>query len=92
MMNIKELRQIITKRLKEDIADRDKTRGTGVYLAENIAAYYMSVGEIFALQNIGSLIGVDKKLLDYTAFETAEDDEKFNYCGAIGEIGRKECE
>lgn len=91
-MNIKELKRIITEKLKEDIAYRDKTRGTGVFLAENIGAYYASVGRILILQNIGSLIGMNKKLLDYTPFETAEDDEKFNYCGAISEIGRKDGE
>ena len=90
-MNIKELKQIITEKLKEDIAYRDKTRGTGVFLAENICSY-TTVVRILTLQNIGSLSGVNKKLLDYTPFETAEDDEKFNYCGAIGEIGRKDGE
>lgn len=89
-MNIKELKQIITEKLEIAINHREKTRGCGVYLAENIGYYYLSIGEISTLQDIGELVGVDRKLRDYDPYETDEDDEKYNYCGALGEIGRKD--
>lgn len=89
-MRIKELRKFITEKLKVEISYRDKCRGSGVYLAENIGNYYMSVDKILTLQAIGKLIGVDENLLNYDPRETEEDDDKFNYCGGIGQIGRKE--
>ena len=89
-MNIKRLRQFVECNLKASINFREKTRGCGVYLAENISFYYMTIGEISTLQRIGGLIGVDKKLLDYDPYETEEDDQKFNYCASVGEIGEKE--
>lgn len=89
-MNIKELRNIVTNKLEQTINYREETRGSGVYLAESIASYYMVVGEIRTLQSIGTLIGVNKKLLDYDPFEKEEDDDKYNYCAYLGGIGRKE--
>lgn len=89
-MNIKKLKQIITEELETVINYREKTRGSGVYLAENIGSYYMIVAEIQTLQNIGELVGVNKKLLEYDPFEKEEDDDKFNYFGSLGEIGRKD--
>lgn len=89
-MNIKELRKIITNKLEVTIDYREKTRGSGVYLAESIGTYYMIVGEIQTLQSIGELVGVSKKLLDYDPFEKEEDDDQYNYCGYLGGIGRKE--
>ena len=88
-MNIKKLKQIITGKLEEAIKYRENTRGCGVYLAENIGIYYLIIGEISTLQEIGELVGVDRKLREYDPYETEEDDEKFNYYGALGEIGRK---
>lgn len=89
-MKNKELKQIITENLKTEINYREKTRGTGVFLAENIGGYYISIGIISTLQKIGKLIGVDEKLLNYKPEETESDDDKYNYCGALGEIGRKD--
>lgn len=89
-MNIKKLKQIITEKLEEAIECRENTRGCGVYLAENIGSYYLSIGEISTLQEIGELVGVDSKLREYDPYETEEDDKKYNYCGALGEIGRKD--
>lgn len=88
-MNIKELKQIIECNLKASINFREETRGSGVYLAENIGFYYMTIGEISTLQRIGELIGINKELLNYDPYETEEDDKKFNYCGSIGKIGGK---
>lgn len=86
-MNIKKLKEIITEELKSEISYRECSRGGGVYLAEKIDSYYITVSNIQTLQSIGKLVGVDKKLLDYSPWETEEDDNKFNYCGALDEIG-----
>lgn len=86
--NMKEFKVYIKSLLNSAIQQREKTRGTGVYLAENMDSYYINVGEIFLLQRICKNIGL---IIDeYNPFETEEDDDKFNYCGASGAIGQKD--
>lgn len=89
-MNIKELKKYVLERRKDIIKSRDCSRGTGVYLGENIGAYYMQVGEFFEIEKLCTLLNL--KVESYDPFETEEDDERFNYWGAYGAIGIKECE
>ena len=87
-MNIKQLKEYVLERRREIIKHRDKCRGTGVYLAENIDRYYMQVGEFFEIENLCKLLKLEVE--PYNPYETEEDDNKFNYIGALGEIGAKE--
>ena len=74
--------------LNDAVQKREKARGTGVYLAENIDRYYMNVGEILLLQKICKEIGIN--IEQYNPYETEEDDNKYNYCSAAGAIGIKD--
>ena len=70
---------------KEIIKNRDKCRGTGVYLAENMGSYYIQIGEFYEIENFCRLLQL--KVEPYDPFETDEDDEQFNYWGSLGKIG-----
>lgn len=86
--NMKDFKIYIKSLLNTVIQKREKTRGTGVYLSENIDDYYINVGEILLLQKICMEIGIN--IEQYDPYETEEDDNKYNYCGALGEIGGKD--
>ena len=85
--NMKDFKKYINSLLYDAVQKREKARGTGVYLAENIDRYYMNVGEILFLQKICKEIGIN--IEKYNPYETEEDDNKYNYCGAAGAIGIK---
>ena len=87
-MNITQIKEYILKRREEIIEERDRCRGTGVYLAENIDRYYTQVGEFFEIDNLCKILNLDVK--PYNPYETEEDDLNFNYWGSIGSIGKKE--
>lgn len=86
--NMKEFKKYIKSLLNDAVQKREKARGTGVYLAENIDRYYTNVGEILLLQKICKEIGIN--IEQYNPYETEEDDNKYNYCGAAGAIGIKD--
>ena len=85
--NIKDLKKYLKNLLATEIRHRENERGSGVYLAENIDRYYFQCAEIRLLQRILKELGV--KVEDYDPYEIEEDDDKYNYCGAIGVIGVK---
>ena len=86
-MNLKQIKQYILNRRKEIIRNRDRCRGTGVYLAENIDSYYVQIGQFYEIDGLCKLLNLDVE--PYNPYETEEDDNKFNYCGGIGSIGIK---
>lgn len=86
--NIKDLKIYIKYLLDFAIKRREEERGTGVYLAENIERYAHHCAEIMLLQRICKKLGL--KIDDYDPFEIEEDDNKFNYWGALGAIGVKQ--
>lgn len=83
--NIKDLKIYLKELLEKEIQNRESSRGTGVLLAENIQHYDFQCAEILLLQRLLKKLGV--KVKDYDPFETEEDDNKFNYWGAVGPIG-----
>lgn len=85
--NIKDLKEYLKCLLETEIKHRENSRGTGVFLAENIQNYYFQCAEICLLQRLLKELGV--KVEDYDPCETDEDDNKFNYCGSVGAIGVK---
>ena len=88
--NIKDLKRHLKCLLETEIKHRENSRGTGVFLAENMQNYYFQCAEIRLLQRLLKELGV--KVEDYDPYETDEDDNKFNYWGAVGPIGVKENE
>lgn len=88
-MRINDVKRYIKELLEEKQKQRDSTRGSGVYLGENIGAYYMLVGEILLLQNMAEDFKIPYDA-NYSPFETDIDDEQFNYWGVAGAIGRKD--
>lgn len=86
--NIKDLKEYLKSLLETEIKHRENSRGTGVFLAENIQNYYFQCAEILLLQRLLEELGV--KIEDYNPYETDEDDKKFNYWGSVGPIGEKE--
>ena len=74
--------------LETEIKNREEERGTGVYLGENMQSYDFKCANILLLQSLLKKLGV--KVEDYDPFEREEDDNKFNYWGAIGAIGIKD--
>lgn len=86
--NIKDLKKHLKYLLETEIKNRENSRGTGVYLAENIQYYCFQCAEIRLLQRLLKELGV--KIEEYDPYETDEDDNKFNYCASIGAIGVKE--
>ena len=85
--NIKDLKEYLKYLLNNEIRHREKERGIGVYLAENIQRYDFQCAEILLLQRLLKKLGV--KVEDYDPFETDEDDNKYNYCGSTGPVGVK---
>lgn len=83
--NIKALKIYLKELLEKEIQNRESSRGTGVLLAENIQHYDFQCAEILLLQRLLKKLGV--KVKNYDPFETEEDDNKFNYWGAVGPIG-----
>lgn len=83
--NIKDLKIYLKELLEKEIQNRESSRVTGVLLAENIQHYDFQCAEILLLQRLLKKLGV--KVKNYDPFETEEDDNKFNYWGAIGPIG-----
>lgn len=81
--NIKDLKIYLKELLEKEIQNRESSRVTGVLLAENIQHYDFQCAEILLLQRLLKKLGVK----NYDPFETEEDDNKFNYWGAIGLIG-----
>ena len=88
MTNIKDLKIQLKELLEKEVQNRESSRGTGVFLAENIQHYDFQCAEILLLQRLLKKLGV--KIEEYDPFETDEDDNKFNYCGAVGLIGVKQ--
>ena len=86
--NIKDLKKHLKCLLETEIKNRENSRGTGVFLAENMQNYYFQCAEIRLLQRLLKELGV--KVEDYDPYETDEDDNKFNYWGSVGPIGVKE--
>ena len=86
--NIKDLKSYLKELLEKEIQTRESSRGTGVFLGENIQHYDFQCAEILLLQRLLKKLGV--KVEEYDPFETDEDDNKFNYCGAVGPIGVKQ--
>ena len=85
--NIKDLKEYLKYLLNDKIRYREKERGAGVSLAENIQRYDFQCAEILLLQRLLKKLGV--KIEDYDPFETDEDDNKFNYWGSAGPVGVK---
>ena len=83
--NIKDLKTYLKELLEKEIQYRESSRGTGVFLGENIQHYDFQCAKILLLQRLLKKLGV--KVEEYDPFETEEDDNKFNYCGAVGPIG-----
>ena len=73
--NIKDLKEYLKYLLNNEIRHREKERGIGVYLAENIQRYDFQCAEILLLQRLLKKLGV--KIEDYDPFETDEDDNKY---------------
>ena len=88
--NIKDLKRYLKCLLETEIKHRENSRGTGVFLAENIQNYYFQCAEIHLLQRLLKELGV--KVEDYNPYETDEDDNKYNYCSSAGLIGVKDYE
>ena len=86
--NIKSLKEYLKYLLNNEIQHREKERGIGVFLAENIQRYDFQCAEILLLQRILKKLGV--KVEDYDPFETDEDDDRYNYWGSAGPIGVKD--
>ena len=86
--NIKDLKSYLKELLEKEIQTRESSRGTGVFLGENIQHYDFQCAKILLLQRLLEKLGV--KVEEYDPFETDEDDNKFNYCGASGPIGVKQ--
>ena len=86
--NIKDLKTYLKELLEKEIQNRESSRGTGVFLAERIQYYDFQCAEILLLQRLLKKLGV--KVEEYDPFETEEDDNNFNYCGAAGSIGVKQ--
>ena len=86
--NIKELKIYLKELLEKEVQNRESSRGTGVFLAENIQHYDYQCAKVLLLQRLLKKLGV--KIEEYDPFETDEDDNKFNYCGAVGPIGVKQ--
>ena len=86
--NIKDLKRHLKCLLETEIKNRENSRGTGVFLAENMQSYYFQCAEILLLQRLLKELGV--KVEDYDPYETDEDDSKYNYCGSACAIGVKE--
>ena len=86
--NIKDLKIYLKERLEKEVQNRESSRGTGVLLAERIQHYDFQCAEILLLQRLLKKLGV--KVEEYDPFETDEDDNRFNYCGAVGPIGVKQ--
>lgn len=85
--NIKDLKEYLKYLLENEIRHRENSRGTGVFIDENMQNYYFQCAEIFLLQRLLKELGV--KVEDYDPYETDEDDNKYNYWGSIGQIGVK---
>lgn len=85
--HIKNLKIYLKYLLETEISNRENSRGTGVYLAENMQRYYSQCANIHLLQKILKMLGV--KVEDYNPYETEEDDNNFNYWGSLGSIGVK---
>lgn len=85
--NIKDLKEYLKYLLNNEIRHREKERGIGVYLAENIQRYDFQCAEILLLQRILKKLGV--KVENYNPYETDEDDDRYNYWGSAGPIGAK---
>ena len=83
--NIKDLKIYLKELLEKEIQNRESSRGIGVFLDENIQHYDFQCAKILLLQRLLEKLGV--KVENYNPFETEEDDNKFNYCGAVGPIG-----
>ena len=88
LTNIKDLKTYLKELLEKEIQTRESSRGTGVFLGENIQHYDFQCAKILLLQRLLEKLGV--KVEEYDPFETEEDDNKFNYCGAAGSIGVKQ--
>ena len=86
--NIKDLKTYRKEQLEKEMQTRESSRGTGVFLGENIQHYDFQCAKILLLQRLLEKLGV--KVEEYDPFETEEDDNKFNYCGAVGSIGVKQ--
>ena len=86
--NIKDLKTYLKELLEKEIQTRESSRDTGVFLGENIQHYDFQCAKILLLQRLLKKLGV--KIEEYDPFETDEDDNKFNYCGAAGSIGVKQ--
>ena len=86
--NIKDLKSYLKELLEKEIQNRESSRGTGVFLGENIQRYDFQCAKILLLQRLLKKLGV--KVEDYDPYETDEDDNKFNYWGAVGPIGVKQ--
>ena len=86
--NIKDLKIYLKELLEKEVQNRESSRGTGVFLAENIQHYDYQCAKVLLLQRLLRKLGV--KVEEYDPFETDEDDNKFNYCGAVGLIGVKQ--
>lgn len=84
---IKNLKIYLKDLLETEIKQRENSRGTGVFLAENMQRYDFQCAEIRLLQQILKKLGV--KVEEYDPYETDEDDNKFNYWGSVGAIGVK---
>ena len=85
--NIKDLKIYLKELLEKEVQNRESSRGTGVFLGENIQHYDFQCAKILLLQRLLKKLGV--KVEEYDPFETEEDDNKFNYCSTIGPIGVK---
>lgn len=83
--NIRDFKKYILRMRKDCIKKRESTRGTGVFLAENIDSYYMNIGEFLCMEEICKVLGLDVE--HYSPWETEDDDSKFNYCGGLSKIG-----
>ena len=86
--NIKDLKIYLKELLEKEIQNRESSSGTGVFLSERIQHYDFQCAEILLLQRLLKKLGVEVE--EYDPFETDEDDNKFNYCDAVGPIGVKQ--
>lgn len=60
--NIKDLKEYLKYLLNNEIRHREKERGIGVFLAENIQRYDFQCAEILLLQRLLKKLGVKKKI------------------------------
>lgn len=86
-MTVNEIKEYILKRRNEIIKDRDDTRGSGVYLSENIMNYFIQIGEFYEIDRLCAFLGLTVE--SYNPYEKDEDDLQFNYCGASGAFGKE---